>query len=147
MLLEARKELQRIAAAISSRVAAQARAFNPFAVLEIDIGSTTREDMRWGRQPPTERQMEALVKMKLPKEALANISKRQASKLLEERSRRHDLGLATYAQLGHLTKFGVDAKNATFENASRALTYIAQNGWNPKRVDQAKLKLLIGENP
>lgn len=147
MLAEARKELQRIAAAISSRVAAQARSFNPFAVLDIDVTSTTREDMRWGRQPPTERQMEALVKMKLPKEALAGISKRQASKLLEERARRHEAGLATYAQLGHLRKYGVESNDVTFEAASRALTYIAQQSWNPKRVDHARLQLLLGRNP
>lgn len=147
MLAEARKELQRIAAAINSRVQAQARSFNPFAVLDLDISSTTRDDMRWGRQPPTERQMEALVKMKLPKEALANISKRQASKLLEERARRHEQGLATYAQLGHLSKFGVNRRDITFEQAGKALTYIAGCNWNPKRVDGSKLRLLVGENP
>lgn len=147
MLAEARKELQRIAAAINSRVQAQARAFNPFAVLELDTTSTTRDDMRWGRQPPTPRQLEALAKMKLPKEALAQLSKRQASKLLEERARRHEAGLATYAQVGHLTKFGVDARNVTFEQAGKALTYIAGCGWKPKNVDMAKLKLMIGENP
>jgi len=147
MLAEARKELQRIAAAISSRVAAQARSFNPFAVLELDTTSTTRDDMRWGRQPPTPRQLEALAKMKLPKEVLGQLSKRQASKLLEERARRHEAGLATYAQVGHLTKFGVDARNVTFEQAGKALTYIAGCGWKPKNVDMAKLKLMIEENP
>lgn len=147
MLAEARKELQRIAAAISSRVKAQARSFNPFAVLELDITSTTRDDMRWGRQPPTERQLEALAKMKLPKEALANMSKRQASKLLEERSRRHEAGLATYAQMGHLAKYGITKRDITFAQAGQALAYVASCGWNPKRVDGAKLKLMIGENP
>lgn len=144
MLEEARKELQRVAAAIKSKVAAQARMFDPFAVLEVDLTSTTREDMRWGRQPPTERQMEALVRMKLPKEALKNISQREARKLLAERSRRHDAGLATYAQLGHLKKYGIDNPNVSFEAAGRALTYIASQGWSTSKVDPLILGAMIG---
>lgn len=144
MLEEARKELQRVAAAIKSKVAAQARMFDPFAVLDVDLTSTTREDMRWGRQPPTERQMEALVRMKLPKEALKNISQREARKLLAERSRRHDAGLATYAQLGHLKKYGIDNPNVSFEAAGRALTYIASVGWKEQKVDRLILGAMIG---
>lgn len=144
MLEEARKELQRVAAAIKSKVAAQARMFDPFAVLDVDLTSTTREDMRWGRKPPTERQMEALVRMKLPKEALKNISQREARKLLAERSRRHDAGLATYAQLGHLKKYGIDNPNVSFEAAGRALTYIASQGWSVSKVDPLILGAMIG---
>lgn len=143
-LEEARKELQRVAMAIRSKVQAQARMFDPFAVLDIDITSTTREDMRWGRQPPTERQLEALARMKLPKEALKNISQREARKLLAERSRRHDAGLATYAQLGHLKKYGVSDQNISFEAAGRALTYIASVGWKEQRVDRLVLGAMIG---
>jgi len=41
----------------------------------------------------------------------------------------------------------VHRKDITFEQAGKALTYIASMGWNAKRVDGAKLKLMIGENP
>jgi superfamily II DNA/RNA helicase len=145
MLEEARKELQRIAAAIRSKVDAKARVFDPFAVLDIDITSTTREDMRWGRQPPTPGQMEALERMKLPLATLKSISKREASKLLNERSRRHNEGLATFAQLGHLKKFGVDNVNLSFAAAGAALTYIAQDcGWSRSKVDPARLAAIVG---
>jgi superfamily II DNA or RNA helicase len=142
LLEDSRKELQRVAAAIQSRVLAQARAFDPFAVLDIDITSTTREDMRWGRQPPTEKMLEQLKKMKLPASTLANISQREAKKILAERNRRHDAGLATLAQLGHLRKFGLADNNITFAGAGRALTYVAQNGWSAAKVDLARLTAL-----
>lgn len=139
LLEEARRELAAVAAAVRSKVAAQQRSFNPFAVLEMDLTSTTREDMRWGRQAPSEAQLAALERMKVPKAAIASMSQREASKLLKERNRRHDAGLASYAQLAQLRKFGVDDNTVTFQGAGRALTYVSQQQWNPKRVDAAKL--------
>jgi superfamily II DNA or RNA helicase len=129
-LEEARRELAAVAAAIRSKVSANVRSFNPFAVLDIDLASTTREDMRWGRLPPTEKQLEALVKMKVPDAAIKQMSQRQARQLLSERNKRHDAGLATYAQLAQLKRYGLDDKSISFANAGRALTYVAQEcGW------------------
>lgn len=142
LLEDARRELAAVAAAVRSKVQANHRAFNPFAVLEMDITSTTREDMRWGRQPPTEAQIAALERMKVPPAAIKAMSQREARKLLTERNKRHDAGLASYAQLAQLRKFGVDKPDTSFANAGKALTYVATNGWNPSRVDVATLTKL-----
>ena len=149
-LEEARRELAAVAAAVRSKVAANVRSFNPFAVLEMDITSTTRDDMRWGRQPPTENQLEALKNMKVPEAARKAMSQREASKLLTERNHRYAAGLASYAQLAHLSKFGVTDKSVTFKAAGAALTYIAQNGWEKGlkagRVDLDKVaQLALGK--
>lgn len=139
LLAEARRELAAVAAAVRSRVAANVRTFNPFAVLDMDLSSTTRDDMRWGRLPPNESQLKALAAMKVPDAAIKQMSQREAQKLLAERGRRHSAGLATYAQLAQLRKFGLDDKSVTFANAGRALTYVSNQGWNPKRVDVQQL--------
>lgn len=140
LLAEARAELARVAAAVRSKVTAQVRNFNPFAVLNVDLSSTTRADMRWGRQAPTEKQLQALTAMKVPPAALKEISQREAVKLLAERNRRHDAGLATYAQLAQLKRFGLDDKSVTFANARKALDYVAQEcNWKPERVSVAEL--------
>lgn len=153
LLAEARAELARVAAAIRSKVSANHRLFNPFAVLDVDLASTTREDMRWGRLPPTAKQVDALFAMKIPsgapngmsdvdkKRLLASkFSEREAKKLIAERNRRHDAGLATYAQLAQLKRYGLDDKSVSFKNAGRALTYVAQKcNWKPERVNVAEL--------
>jgi len=142
-LEEARRELAAVAAAVRSKVSANVRSFNPFAVLDIDLSSTTRYDMRWGRLPATEKQKEALAKMKVPPGAIASISEREAKKLLMERNKRHDAGLATYAQLAQLKRYGLDDKSVSFKNAGRALTYVAQTcNWKPERVDVKQLSWL-----
>jgi superfamily II DNA or RNA helicase len=145
-LEEARRELAAVAAAVRSKVQAHVSSFNPFAILEMDLTSTTREDLRWGRQPPSEAQLAALERMKVPKAALKTMSQREASKLLKERNRRHDAGLATFAQLHHLRAFGIDNPNVTFRDAGAALTYVAtNNAWKaPHRLDLAKLRSLAG---
>ena len=146
-LEEARKELAAVAAAVRSKVAANVRTFNPFAVLEMDITSTTRDDMRWGRQAPTEKQLLALKNRKVPDAALKNISQREASRLIDACKRRLEDGLCTYKQLEKLREFGIDDKNVTFQGAGRALTYVAQNHWDPARVDVAKLRELALGKP
>lgn len=134
-LQEAREELARIAAAVKAKVSARVSRFDPFAVLNIHLESSTRDDMRWGRKPPTERQLEALTRMKVPDATLKTMTARQATELLRERNRRHDAGLATYAQLAQLKRFGLDDANVSFDGASRALTYCAEQRWNPKNID------------
>jgi superfamily II DNA or RNA helicase len=153
-LADARRELAAVAAAIRSKVSATVSSFNPFAVLDIDLGSVRHDDNRWGRMPPTENQLKALIAMKVPsgapgrnpseQEKMAGLAKRfserEARKLLAERNKRHDQGLATYAQLAQLKRYGLDDKTVSFKNAGRALTYMAQTcGWKPERVDVKQL--------
>jgi hypothetical protein len=155
-LADARKELAAVAAAVRSKVSATVSSFNPFAVLDVDLSSTTRDDMRWGRQPPTVNQLKALASMKVPsgcgprateQEVMAALAKkfssREARQLLAERNKRHDAGLSTYAQLAQLKRFGLDDKAVTFANARRALDYVAQQcNWKPERVDIKQLSWL-----
>lgn len=143
LLADARRELAAVAAAVRSKVQGNVRNFNPFQLLNLDLTSTTREDMRWGRTPATEHQKEALAKMKVPASVIASVSEREARKLLQERNKRHDAGLATYAQLAQLKRYGLDDKNVTFANAGKALTYIAREcNWNPKLVNVGQLSWL-----
>lgn len=140
LLAEARAELARVAAAVRSKVSANVKSFNPFQVMDLDLTSTTREDMRWGRLPPTQKQLDALERMKVPLTAIKAMSQREATKLLAERNKRHDSGLASYAQLAQLKKFGLDDRNVTFAGAGRALTYISSEcKWDPKRVNISRI--------
>lgn len=143
LLEEARRELAAVAAAVRSKVAAQVRNFNPFNVLNVDLTSTTRQDMRWGRLPPTEKQLAALAAMKVPASAVKSMSQREASQLLQERGRRMEAGLATYAQLAQLKKYGLDNPDVTFRGAGAALTYVSSEcNWSAQRVDVARLTAL-----
>lgn len=140
LLADARRELAAVAAAVRSKVNANVRSFNPFQLLNVDLSGTTRDDLRWGRTPATEKQKEALARMKVPPSAIASISEREARKLLAERNKRHDAGLATYAQLAQLKRYGLDDKSVTFANAGRALTYVAKVcNWNPEKVNVKEL--------
>lgn len=142
LLEDARRELAAVAAAVRSKVQAQHRAFDPFQVLDVDLTSTTRDDLRWGRMPPSEAQLAALARMKVPEKAIKAMSQREATKMLRERNRRHDAGLCTFAQLQHLKKYGVDSADVSFAAAARALSYVATQGWDPKRVDLAHVAKL-----
>ena len=140
------KELAAIAAAVRSKVAAVTRSFNPFQVLDVDITSTTREDLRFGRVLPTEAQLASLERMGVPPNARKAMSNREASKLLADRSRRMDAGLATYKQLALISKHvGLDNKDLTFVQAGKVLTYISQEcGWgNRKKPELARALELI----
>ena len=138
-LEDARRELAAVAAAVRSKVTSVGRSFDPFALSGVDMASTTREDLRWGRKPPTENQLAALAAM-MPKGAkLDGISQREASRLLTERNRRRAAGLSTIAQMARLKEYGVDAATVTFQNASKALTYISQNGWKMSNLDSSRL--------
>lgn len=142
-LEEARRELAAVAAAVRSKVTASVRSFNPFQVLDVDLTSSTRDDLRWGRLPPTEAQIGALQKMKVPPGVLKGLSEREAKKLLAEQRRRYAAGLATYAQLAQLKRFGLEDASISFKGAGLALTYVSSCGWGKDRpVDNARVEQL-----
>lgn len=142
LLEESRSELAAVARAVRAKVAASVRNFDPFQVLDLDTSSEQRQDLRWGHRAPTERQLAILAKMKLPPESLTGISQRQAIALIKEKFRRQEAGLASYAQVAQLRKFGCENPSITFAAASDALTYVAECRWNPKRVDTERLRIL-----
>lgn len=151
LLEDSRRELAAVAAAIRSKVQARVSVFNPFEILHVDHESATRSDLRWGRVAPTEKQLEALKRMGVPPVHLKALSKREASNLLAERSRRHDAGLATYSQLARIKEHvGLDDQNISFEAAGRVLTYVAKEcDWGRRKKPDLHhaLDLVCGRNP
>lgn len=122
----ARAELRAIAAKAQSKVKSTVRKFDPFEALGIEHD---QKSQRFGYRPATEAQRESLLRMGFKENQLTELSKYDASKLLDERARRHQAGLASYKQMSILGKYGVTDKSLEFPRASRAIDYISANGW------------------
>lgn len=125
-LQAARLELLAIAAKAKSKVKSKITKVDPFAALGIERDSRSE---RFGFRPATEPQRQALVRMGFKENQLIELSKNDASRLLDERARRMDAGLASYKQLDLLKRYGVTDKNITFDRARAALDYIVAQNW------------------
>jgi superfamily II DNA or RNA helicase len=135
-LQAARDELRRVAMKAQSQVKATISTVDPFQLLDIPDGEDT-VSLRFGYRPATEGQRAALLKMGLKEGDLSTVSRSSASKLLDERGRRIEQGLASFKQLRALSKYGITDKSLTFEAAKGAMDYIQGNGW--KVQDPARL--------
>lgn len=112
----------------------QKREVDPFDVLDI----TPVRERGWSAgQPATDKQIEALKRMKFSEHELTGLTKAKASQLIGESFRRREQGLSSFAQIRLLQRFGVDAKPLTFEQASAAITTIKNNGWRLPKDYQA----------
>lgn len=128
LLLEARRELERLARSTKAKVKSTVRDFDPFHVFALD--DADRYVHRFGEKPASEGQVAALRNLGVPEEDLANLSKKAAGKLLDVVNERRKKGLCNYKQLRQLKKRGITDTNIPFERASAALTYIATcEGW------------------
>ncbi len=122
-LEKARSELKKLAAAAqAAKVKANVRDFDPFRALRIDM-SDERRYAAFG-SPMSAGQWNALEKLGVPEEDLRAMSRRGASKLLEEIGRRRKANLCSYKQARWLSKYGVDPTNVSFTRATEALDYI-----------------------
>jgi superfamily II DNA or RNA helicase len=146
-LRQAQEELRAIAAKAKVDVKATHSRFDPFAVLGVAFTDEDRYAQRFGLKPMTDGQKSVLDKMGMVEKDMEGLSKRAASKLLDEISVRRQKGLATYKQVRLLEKFGVaDAKQVAFNRAGQGLDYIASLGWGRRAVDPSKLQsILFGE--
>lgn len=146
-LREAKETLRAIAAKAKVDVRATHSRFDPFAVLGVAYSEEDRFAQRFGLKPVTEGQRAALDKMGMVAKDLEGLSKRAASKLIDEMVNRRQQGLATFKQVRALEKFGVvDARNASMPRAGLALDYIAGLGWGRRAIDPNKLQsILFGE--
>lgn len=142
ILEDARKELQRLANAKRTKVAAAVREFDPFAVLGVAMEDEVRFASRSVR-PATELQLGALKNLGVHESELAGMSHVAASKFLDHIAIRRKRGLCTYKQLAHLRKFGVADTRVTFERANAAITYIASKGWGKQAVDPHVLNSIL----
>ena len=142
-LRSARKALQDIARRSQARFSARAQAFDPFNVLNIQRSKDSSGKLtRFGHQPLAVHQREYLERKKVPKEVIQKMNKQDFTRFKKEIHRRQQRGLATYAQLAHLKRFGVTSTMVTFKGAKKGLDYIASKKWNPKRVDLTVLDRL-----
>lgn len=146
-LREAKEMLRAIAAKAKVDVKATHSRFDPFAVLGVAYSEEDRFAQRFGLKPVTEGQRAALDKMGMIAKDLEGLSKRAASKLIDEMVNRRQRGLATFKQVRALEKFGVvDARTASMPRAGQALDYIAGLGWGRRAIDPNKLQsILFGE--
>lgn len=134
-LASAEAAAQRAAAEEAARLAAAARRaaaktkvtyqkveVDPFKLMDI---APSRYAGRFGDAPATESQLALLAKKKIP--APANLSKRDASRLLDAAFDRQDQGLCTFGQAKWLSEIGYD-KNLSFDQARGVLDAYVANG-------------------
>ncbi len=139
-----RKELREMAQTLRSKVSSTVKEFDPFGVLGVKMERLRSYDRHFGFTPPTERQIQALSKQGVPAQQLEGISKRGATKLFEALKKRTDEKLATLNQARALSKFYPGAENLSFEQASKAITYVKDAGWGKmKPVTREALEALI----
>lgn len=96
---------------------------DPFAALGLDArpGTTSLK--------PTEPQVRALDRFRVPMEEIEKLDRRQATRLLEELIQSAKAKLATYKQRRFFVARGLDPKGVTFEAASQVMNLVAQNHW------------------
>src|SRR6266536_722573 len=126
-------EAARIAAARAVRTASGT--FDPFKALGVREPSAAAA--RYSA-PLSDKQRAMLLKagFKDPDK----LSKQQASAVIGKLMDRFGRGLATLPMVKALSKHGVNAMNAPFENARKAMDYLSSHGW---RVPAAHLQRIV----
>lgn len=119
---EAARQRERDRARIVADVHYRKYEQDPFSELGID-GPTARES---GGPRLTEAQQHALERAGIPNPD--RLSRREASKLLDEMTRRRQRGLCTIKQMRRLKKSGLRG-DLTFDEAREALDALAANRW------------------
>jgi superfamily II DNA or RNA helicase len=151
-IMAARKELEEAMKRTTSKVKSRVTKYDPFQVVGAgDMAQSERYNRRFGFIAPTPRQLEALRKFGLTdSDGLGQLSKRDAGKMLDALVQRSKDGLVGFKVLKHLQRFGITDTNIPREKGSRAMDYIAQNGWNkanPVGVHRIISEPLPGEKP
>lgn len=138
----ARAELRALAkVAKSAKVSSQVRDFDPFRALRIDMADEKRYS-QFG-SPMSTGQWDSLARLGVPEEDLRAMSRRGASKLLDEMNRRRKANLCTYKQARWLSKYGQDPTNVSFSRATEALDYVFTQRKAKASVDGAHLNSLL----
>jgi hypothetical protein len=122
LLEQSRQELARLAREISSQVKSQVRTFDPFVTLGLD--GPVSESPKYGYQPITPRQREALLCYRFKEEEMEGLTKSSAGKLIEDMKRRRRMSLCTFAQSRTLRKYGIDPTFVRFTVASQVMDYL-----------------------
>lgn len=128
--LKAEEALRRSRA--KANVAYQAVEIDPFRVLGVrDPGEYSS---RFGDQPPTEAQLSALTRMKIP--TPQGLTKNGASRLIGTAIKRRQENLCTFGQAKTLQKWGYDTTRITFDAASNLIEARKANNWRPLTAEQ-----------
>lgn len=139
-LKEARSRLHEALSSVKSTVTARVIPFSPFQVFGLEHNN--RYDQIYGRSEPTAGQRSVLQKAGVSDEEIASMSKRQASKVIDEVVRRRRSGLCTLKQLKRLQRAGVSERDIGFREAGKALDYL--KGRKDSMVDRGHLHRLLG---
>ena len=112
--------------AVRAKVNYRTREVDPFAVLDVDKSDFERFEGEFGKKMPTDKQIETLGKFKVP--IPEGLSRRGASKLLDQIFKRLDEGACSFKQAAILLKYGYDT-NVSFQTASGIIDALAKNRW------------------
>lgn len=138
LLERVRRTMRQAAERAASKVKAQVTGFDPFKSL--GVPTEDRYQQRFGRQPLTEAQFNRLVRDGLLESEAAAMSKREASRTIDELFARKTKSLAEPAQLRALAQYGIVDSNLTKDRAIVVLEYLFRN---KNRIDMAKVRELI----
>lgn len=105
----------------------EGRSVDPFNLM--DTVSARNDGMRTA-PPATPGQRKLLLSYGLREREVEELTKRDASRLIESCMSRKRMGLCTYRQADTLKRFGYDT-NIPFEDAKKIIDAIAANGWKP----------------
>jgi superfamily II DNA or RNA helicase len=145
-LREARIELQALALATATKVASIKERFNPFNLFRIKTDRIEQDELRFGRQPATVHQKQALERMGMDSEQLKNLSKQEAQHVFATATVRRTKGLCNLRQAKVLEKWGVNPVRVRFTQASAVIDYIASMDWGRqgRRVDRNRIDEIVG---
>lgn len=111
------------------------QAIDPFSTFHMDVSEEREIADRFGGRPPTEKQLNALKRFKIP--IPDGITSQLANKLIGTAIVRCNNHLATFKQISILQRFGVpDSLNMSFDTASRVIDSIVKNGWKAPSARQ-----------
>ena len=107
-----------------------AQSMDPFDIFDI----TPPREPGWHKgRKPSEKMVAMLDRAGIPTKELSHV---QAKKLIGEMFKRREQNLCTFKQVKTIRKYGVDASNWKFQEASDYITKLAANKWQPLPVAQ-----------
>ena len=130
-------------AAIKAHAIYTKQTVNPFGVYHMKIDREEQIANRFGGRPPTEKQLAALERFKIPVPEGCTLA--LASKLISTAIVRIQKHLATFGQLRTLQKHGINDINISISTASALIDALKQNRWQP--LPFAKLDSILARNP
>lgn len=124
--------LKTIARKMKGKARLKSKEYDLFGTYNVDIEADRYTSLEFGYKPPSEAQLSALEKFGWTPKELEGISRRAASRLMDECIRRKNAGLCSKKALVRLSKHGITDTDITHENATRAMQYLAKHSWGAR---------------